>query len=210
MIRIGPLKSVLASSCFVLILMTFGCTQRMSSGSSYLLDATRPGEPAPSRGDAVLEVRRFSADAEFASSGLVYRTGEFTYETDAYHQFLISPAAMITERTRNWLSLSGLFDEVLVPGSRLEPAYTLEGNIIALYGDLRDPAAPAAVMELRCFLVADQDPALAVVFARNYRSVKPLQTDSTEGLVGALNACLTEILTNLEKGLAQSLPDLPR
>ncbi len=210
MIRIGLLKFVLASSCVVLTLMTLGCSQSMSSGSSYLLNATRPSEPALTRGNAILEIRRFSTDAEFANSGLVYRTGEFTYETDFYHEFLISPALMITERTRNWLSLSGLFDQVLVAGSRLEPTYTLEGNIVALYGDLRDAAAPVAVMELRCFLIADKDPAQAVIFARNYKSVKPLQADSTEALVEALDACLVEILTNLEKGLAPSVLSVPR
>jgi hypothetical protein len=210
MIRTGLTKFLPAASGVALTLMVLGCAQSAPRGSSYVLSATRQGEPALARGAAILEVRRFSIDAEFATRGLVYRTGEFEFETDSYHEFLISPALMITERTRNWLSRSGLFDQVLVPGSRVEPTHTLEGDIVALYGDLRDPAAPVAVMELRCFLVADEKSAQNGVFARNYKSVKPLQVDSTDGLLEAFDACLVEILTDLEKGLAQSVVSVPR
>ena len=204
--RLG--KSLSVSSCAVLMLMALGCAQSTPNGSDYLLSATRPGGPAPAGSKAILEVRRFSIDAEFANRGLVYRTGDFQFEGDAYREFLIAPAQMITQGTRDWLSRSGLFDQVLVPGSRFQPTHTLEGNILALYGDLRDAAAPAAVMELRCFLIADEDAAPRVLLARNYTSVKPLQADSAEGLVEALDACLVEILTNLERDLAQSVMEV--
>lgn len=204
MIRMGLTKSALAAGGAVLALMAFGCAQPASNGSDYVLEAARPGEPRAAGRGAILEVRRFSIDAEFANRGLVYRVGDFEFEMDAYREFLISPAQMITERTRDWLSLSGLFDQVLVPGSRLEPTLTLEGNILALYGDLRDAAAPTAVMEMRCFLIADADAPQRVLFARHYRSVKPLQADTAESLVETLNACLVEILTNLEADLARS------
>jgi cholesterol transport system auxiliary component len=210
MIRTGLTKFLPAASGVVLMLMVLGCAQSAPRGSSYVLSATRQGEPALARGAAILEVRRFSIDAEFATRGLVYRTDEFKFETDFYHEFLISPALMITEKTRDWLSRAGLFDQVLVPGSRLEPTYTLDGNIVALYGDLRDPAAPMAVMELRCFLVADEESAQTVVFAHDYKSTKPLESNSADALVTAFDACLVEILTNLEKGLEPSITNVAR
>ncbi|MBN1360862.1 MAG: membrane integrity-associated transporter subunit PqiC [Sedimentisphaerales bacterium] len=184
-------------------LLVLGCAQPAPSGSDYLLAAVRRGAPATASGEAILEVRRFSIDAEFANRGLVYRTGDFKYETDAYREFLISPAQMLTERTRDWLSRSGLFEQVVVPGSRLQATHTLEGNVLALYGDLRDASARAAVMELRCFLLADEGAPQRVLLARDYKSVKPLQADSAEALVEALDECLVEILTNLENDLGQ-------
>ncbi len=202
MTHTGLGKSLSISSCAVLLLMALGCAQSTPNGSDYLLAATRPGPPAPVGGKAILEVRRFSVDAEFANRGLVYRTDDFKFEVDAYREFLIAPAQMMTERTRDWLSLSGLFDHVLVPGSRLRPTYTLEGNILALYGDLRDASAPAAVMELRCFLIADEDGSARVLYGRTYKAVRPLQAKTAESLVEGLDACLVEILTNLEKDLA--------
>lgn len=198
----GSWKLLPMSSGIVVMLMTFGCAQRASNGSDYVLAATRQANPAATGGAAILEVRRFSVDAEFARRGFVYRTGEFKFEVDAYREFLIAPAQMITEKTRDWLSLSGLFDHVLLPGSRLQPTHVLEGNVLALYGDLRDATAPSAVMELRCFLIADEDATPRILFARNYKSVKPLRTNRAEDLVEALDACLVEVLTNLEKDLA--------
>jgi hypothetical protein len=205
MIRMSRTNTMSALTCSVLLLAAFGCAQNAPNGSDYLLTATRPGAAVVARGDGVLEVRRFSIDAEFAHRGLVYRTGDYTFERDAYREFLVSPAQMITERTRNWLSLSGLFDQVLVPGSRLRPTLTLEGNVVALYADVRQAEAPTAVVELRCFVIADEGSSQQVVFARNYRSVKPLPADTTEGLIETLDACLAEILTNLETGLAETL-----
>lgn len=207
MIRTWFTKPAPALACAVLIFAGFGCTQNGPNGTDYLINAARPGAPAPAGTSAILEVRRFSVDAEFASRGLVYRTDEFEFDTDAYRRFLIPPAQMITERTRNWLSLAGLFDQVLVPGSRLRPTHVLEGNVLALYGDLRDPDAPVAVLEMRCFLITESAPGPRIVLARNYGSVKPILSSSAEGLVAALDACLAEILANLETHLADALAE---
>ncbi len=202
MIRRGLTRTMSSWSSIVLILAAFGCAQRAPNGSHYVLVAARQASGAPAAGKAVLEVRRFSIDAEFAGRGLVYRTGDLKFESDAYRQFLIAPAQMITERMRNWLSVSGLFEQVLVPGSRIQPSHTLEGNVLALYGDLRDPDAPQALLELRCFLLATQDPAQRVVFARDYRCAKALQDKTADDLVEALDTCLVDILTRLERDIA--------
>lgn len=203
MIRMGPTKFAAGLCCTMLMVMALGCARSAPNRVNYLLAASRQGPPVPAVGEGVLDVRRFSIDAEFAGRGLVYRTGEYTFERDAYREFLVSPAQMITGRVRDWLSLSGLFEQVLAPGSRILPTHTLEGNVLALYADLRDADAPAAVLELRCFLIAGEGGSEKVVFARNYKSVKPLESDTAEALVAAFDACLIEILTNLERGLAQ-------
>lgn len=210
MIRMGPTKFAAGLCCTLLMVMALGCARSAPSRVSYLLAASRQGPPAPTVGQGILEVRRFSIDAEFAGRGLVYRTDEYTFERDAYREFLVSPAQMITGRVSAWLSLSGLFEQVLVPGSRVLPTHTLEGNILALYADLRDADAPTAVLELRCFLIAGNDGPEKVLFARNYRSVKPLERNTAEALVAAFDACLIEILTNLERGLAEAVPEIYR
>ena len=134
----------------VMLLALVGCRPAAYDGRFYVLEAKRAQESSPMRSEVALEVRRFGVDAVFAEKPLVYRTGPLSYEPDYYNEFLVSPAVMVTDRTRNWLADSGLVTQVLVPGSRIEPTHTLEGHITEMYGDLRDPAEPAAV--LRQFL----------------------------------------------------------
>lgn len=174
--------------------------------TQYVLDPSRPGEPVAAAQDAVLEVRRFTIDSAFNDKGLVYRATDLQYETDFYHEFLVSPAAMIREATRNWFTQSGLFARVADPGSYVEPAFALEANVTALYGDLRDENNPQAVVELRAFLLKIQgsrDP--VVVHSETYSATDPLQTQDPDGLVAAFNRCLQAILTDLEADLAAKL-----
>ena len=196
------------SMCLIWIALAVtlsGCVRTSVDKRYYLLEAVRPGEPAAAQSDTVLEVRRFTIDAAFADAGLVYRRDELVYESDFYHEFLVSPAVMVTEKTRFWLARSGVFERVLAPGSLLQPTHTLEGNITMLYGDLSDASAPRAVMELHCFLLASEDVDQTVVSGKVYGASNPLEARTADALVKALDRCLTQILERLEADLKQSL-----
>jgi uncharacterized lipoprotein YmbA len=189
-----------------LTLAFVGCAVTSSYEKKYyILEAAREGPPGTVRTNATLRVRRFNVDVAFAGKGLVYRVGEFRYETDFYHEFLVSPGVMIAERTRDWLADSGLFARVLPVGSPLEPAYALEANVTAMYGDFTNKSAPAAVMEIRFFLLSSRDAGQSVVFAQTYRAAAPLPARTADALVGALSKDLAEILTRLEADLEKVL-----
>ena len=185
-----------------------GCGGRKAYDKhNYLLNATRQAEPVARQKDVILEVRNFTIDTAFSGKGLVYRTGELKYETDFYHEFLISPRSMITEKTRNWLAASGLCQRVLDPGSQIDPTHMIEGNITALYGDFRDEASPKAVMEIRMFLLetrAGEEP-LSILGA-TYKSSADLESSGPDGLVNAFDKCLEQVLKTLEKDLSEKLP----
>jgi cholesterol transport system auxiliary component len=187
-----------------------GCAPSRLETNYYVLAAVRQGEPAQGSGDVSLEVRRFSVDATFANKSLVYRLDEFRYETDYYHEFLIVPGVMLTEKTREWLADSGLFDRVLPTGSRLEPTYTLEGNVTALYGDFRNRSAPVAVLEIRLFLLGHRGGGETVVWTETYRTATGVPTRTADAVVGALNQGLVEILARLEADLEKALRSAPR
>lgn len=181
-----------------------GCARPVSANSRfYMLQTSRPAAQAVREGKAVLAVPRFTIDAAYANRGLVYRLDEHRYESDAYNEFLISPTVMITERTRDWLTQSGLFAQVLGSGSGAEPTHRIEANIAALYGDFRDKRAPKAVMEIRFFLLRIEggaDP--VIVMAKSYAATADVATAGPEGLVAGLDRCLQTILTELEKDVA--------
>ncbi|UCF14387.1 MAG: membrane integrity-associated transporter subunit PqiC [Phycisphaerales bacterium] len=200
------MKSLIFLSLVASTMLITGCGAKSYEKQQFLLDARRaPATTADSQKN-VVEVRRFTIDPAFSAKGLTYRKGEFEYESDFYNEFLITPDAMITEKVRNWLSLSGLAQRVLNPGSYVDPDYVLEGNVIALYGDFRTGSAPKAVMEIRVFLLEMKTGAeAAIVFGKTYGSSVGVESEGPEGLVEALNRCLVEILSDLEKDLAERL-----
>jgi hypothetical protein len=150
-------------------------------------------------------VRSFSIASAFAGRGFVYRKSEHLYESDFYNQFLISPAIIVTEKARLWLCRSGIFERIYVPGSQLDSTHLLEANIIALYADVRDKSSPLAVMELRTFLIDNDSTPESVVHSEIYKASIPLESDTPEAFVEALDKCLAEILTSLEKDLRKEL-----
>jgi cholesterol transport system auxiliary component len=196
-----------SSSCLLAAaLIAGGCTNGSSRNEQhFILEAVRQGSPVRPVTDGSLEVHRFSVDTAFVTKNLVYRLGEFKYEADYYRQFLISPGTMITEKTRDWLADSGLFNSVLPVGSRIVPSYTLEGNVIALYGDFTDEAAPTAVMEIRLFLLENSEGRERVIFSKTYRTATDVPSRATDDFVDALNRSLMEIMTRLEADLPKAL-----
>ncbi len=203
---IGRRYKLYVYSIFIVTsIMLTGCGRMSYSKRTYILDAARQPEPGQAKSHVILDVRRFTIDSVFAGKGFVYRRGEHEYESDFYNQFLISPAVMVSEKTRHWLCRSGICGRVLVPGSRIESTHTLEANITALYADVRDKSSPRAVMELRAFLIANNPAAESVLLGKTYRASCPLQSNTPEALVEALDKCLAEILTSLEKDLKKEL-----
>jgi len=194
-------------SSLLVALALAGCRQPLAENKTqYILEPSRTAEPAMTSEDRILEVRRFTIDSAFAGKNLVYRIGELEYETDFYHEFLISPAAMMREATRNWLIQSQRFLRVVDPGAYTEPALALEANITALYGDMRDKTVPKAVMEVRVFLLnvqGVQDP--EIVYGKTYSTAQELKQPGADGLITAFNGCLETILAELERDLTAKL-----
>jgi len=170
---------------------------------NFVLETSRNSPQQKTSKDVILDVKNFSIDVAFSSKSLVYRKGQSEYETDFYNQFLIRPDDMITEKTRGWLSESGLFKLVLEPGSYTEATHMLEGNIIALYGNFSEESSPKATTKIRFFLVKMSDK--SVVFTNTYGAVSEFKDRTAESLIEALGVCLTNILSDLEKDLQKQL-----
>ncbi len=194
-------------SLVISALIIAGCGRKSYEKQHYILDTQRTRLAVTGNRSSVVEVRRYTVASAFSSKSLIYRTGEFKYESDFYNEFLVDPSAMITEKTRNWLSESGLFRRVLDPGSEVDPSHVIQGDIIALYGDFQVKSAPKAVMEARIFLSETKTPSESgIVFGKTYKSSVGLDTREPEDLVAAFDRCLVEILTSLEQDLAEELP----
>jgi len=168
----------------------------------YVLDVKQESPTAPPEDGPVIQVRFFKRSPGFAKSEFVYRTGETTYESDFYNSFYSLPSNQIRTQMVRWLKDSGHVRTVIDPASRYRPTHVVEGNVVELYGDFRDEAAPRAVIEID-FLVLDirsSEPRIA--FSNSYREEVPIPGPSASALVKGWEEGLKTILTSFDEDIA--------
>ena len=179
-----------------------GCSDRnLFNKRHFVLDVNRSGESLSDEAEVILEVRRLTIDSRFDTKDLVYRKGEFEYEADFHNEYLVAPEVMITDQVRRWLAMTGLFKKVLEPGSLLEPTHTMEGTVTALYADFTSESTPTAVMEIDFFVIMHGPSEDKLVYSQSYKTSKPIESRSADGVVEGMNQCLEEILGDLEAGI---------
>ncbi len=166
----------------------------------FVIEAAHPN-PSAGAGNAILRVQTLDISETFSSKGLVSRVSDVSYESDYYAEFFTPPATMITESLASWLQDSGDYREVIGAASRLAPDWVLEGTVDALYGDLRAPDAPKAVLSFQVRLVDDRGPRSQVVFSKKYAATQSVASASPAALVRGWNQALATVLTEIERDL---------
>jgi len=163
----------------------------------FVLDLAR-NTPAQSRnGSGVLQIASAAVSPRYADRNFIYRRSDTRFESDFYNQFLVAPAALITEEVRRELASVGIFQFVVGSASPLRPTHTLETRVNILYGDFRDLAAPQAVIEMEFFLTQETSPNSGIVFHKAYQRIVPVQERTPEALVRGWNQALEAILRSL-------------
>ena len=189
------------------LLAVSGCVDLKASYPDrrfYTLEASRTGVVRSPAAGTVLRVRRFTASKICDGSELVTRTGDSTYETDFYNVFFVPPAMQAGEQTQRWISGAGLFGSVVGTGSSLPETHILEGNLVALHGDITHGDLWVAVIELQFMLVKVASDPPAVQLQKSYRQAVPVSTAEPAEMVKGWTEGLTKILTALEEDLANA------
>ncbi len=175
----------------------------------FVLDVERTAPPH-TRHEGTLCVRMFRVAEPFATDQLVYRVSKTLFEIDYHKQFVTPPEAMLTAEIRQWMAAAGLFAHVVDPSSRAEITHTLEGRVVAMYGDYVVADAPHAVLEMQLVLVRETRGRNPVVFDRTYKARTPISGNEADHLIAAMNDALRKILTDFETELDQEWDRLQR
>ncbi len=171
--------------------------------TSYLLTATREPPPAATPKPVAVKLRPLRAAPLFERKEFVYRFDSERVVSDFYNEFADAPESMATAALTGWLRSARLFATVVEPGVPVDAPYALDGSIVTLYGDLRNPAKPAAIMAIQFYLLRSANrngPEL--VFERMLQSRVDVPAATPEAIARGFSQALAEILAQLERELA--------
>jgi cholesterol transport system auxiliary component len=156
---------------------------------------------------STLNVNRFTISPTSEGREFIYRTTDLEYKTDFYNQFFRPPDNIMTEAVRQWLNQTGLFEDVLTPVSQAIANYTVEGNIIELYGDYRNQTSANSVLTIQFFFLntSVDTPDPTILLSKTYSSVQPIGTASPQSLMNGWNKALEEILNEFLGDLSYHL-----
>jgi cholesterol transport system auxiliary component len=201
-VSMGALGFTLLAASFLL----FGCVsiERSYPDKRYfVLDISLKESPQDPADTGILQMASARVSPRYADRNFVYRRSDTRFESDFYNQFLISPAALVTEELRRELSQAGLFKFVVGSANPLAPTHTMETMVNTLYGDFRDLKAPKAVIEMEFFLTQEASPS-GIVFHKLYQRIVPVQERNPEALVRGWNQGLESISGSLVSDLKAS------
>jgi cholesterol transport system auxiliary component len=188
------------SASFLLCLFFSGCVSLDRSYPDkhyFVLEVNRDGKPSDQTANGILEVSDIRISPRYEGPSFVYRISEVSYESDFYNQFLIAPAALLTEEVRRGLAQSRTFEYVVNSSSQLQATHRLDGIVNALYGDFRNIAASRAVLEIEFFLSKQLPTGTEIVMNKRYSKAVPLSGRSPDALVKGWDEALDGILTSL-------------
>lgn len=189
---IAILLTVLLAGCFGAL------RQDPEPKSYYVLEVRQPEQPLSKpilKG--TLLVRDIRVAPPFNTRSLTYRFGPSEYSSDYYHLYLAQPGDLASQQVRAWLSRTGLFQHVALPGSNLNADFTLEGLLTELYGDFRDDKDAKAVVTAQFFLLDERGAGHEIILSRSYRREAQLSERTPDGLLEAMNRAFSDVLLAL-------------
>ncbi len=202
------LRRGIAAAAVASLAMAAGCslTREAPVKGTYVLDPPIPPAVAKPQPGA-LRIGTVTVGAPFRGRGFVFRESDLKYETDYYHEFLVTPAANIGESTARALAGAKVFAAVAPAGVIADSDWVLDAFVDALYGDARKLDQPAAVLTITYFLRRADSDAAVPVWSRTYERRVAFKAGSTGAYLSALNTALGDILAELTRDLsAVSLP----
>lgn len=171
---------------------------------TYLLQPSLPATATAAPHPGSLRIGVVRVAAPYRGRDFVFRTDALRFESNYYFQFLVDPATMVTDGTARALEAARPFAQVVGPGSGVDADWHLDGFVSALYADVRDPAQPAAELDVTWYLTSADGDMHAPTWTREYRERTPMRDTTPQAYVAALNAGFEAIVSELAIDLARA------
>jgi cholesterol transport system auxiliary component len=203
-----PRTSFLTSLVLAVLVVALvaGCaavTRPAPVRQTFLLEPKLPPASAQSQ-PAALRVGVVNVAAPYRGKAFVYRLGDLRFETDFYVEFLVPPAAMLTEQTARALASAKPFARIAGPGAAADAEWVLDGFADALYADTRNSGKPAAELSITYYLTPAGGTEQTPVWTHAYRRHAAMRDGSPVAYADALNVAFGEIVAELAQDLARA------
>jgi ABC-type uncharacterized transport system auxiliary subunit len=205
--RLSRALAVVAMALVTAAMVACSLSRESVAKRTFLLEPTPPPMASMQKLTS-LRVGLVNVAAPYRGKAFVYRQSELKYEADFYSEFFVSPAAMLSEATARALSAANVFRRTVPPGASDPADYVLDGFASELYGDMRDPAKPAAAVAITFYLSPSNALSPNVVWTREYRQRAPAAEATPDAFAKAWNVALSAILADLARDLAAA--ELPK
>ena len=174
---------------------------------TYLLEAPRALEMAAPSIEGTLRVDVFGTAPAFAGKPMVYRFDEHRYDADFYNEWFVVPRDLVSQRVFEWMQNARVYSTTLpVNGEGPRSALVLSGLVTEMYGDLRAPSQPVAVLAIQFYITQQGREANNVLLAQQLRQVVPVPDASAGALADGLSTALLNILTEFERQVRAAAP----
>jgi cholesterol transport system auxiliary component len=197
------------------ILWTFaftfsGCVSRPALNvQTFAFTASTLPSRIGSSNSAILEIRTLQVTPPFNGRSLIYRTGESDYQCDPYAEFLAPPAEGLPGPVSEMLRGDGF--NVVQPGSAVRPDIIAEISITQLYGDIREPESPYAVLVMEVtFLDATNGLPGKLLFQKNYSGRVGMSSTTPAALMAGWTQALERIMAEATYDLRAAKEPLQR
>jgi cholesterol transport system auxiliary component len=199
-------RGMAKAGCILLLLSAFalgGCLSKSPmDAQTFAFSAPVLPVTGETAGGRVLGIKTLQVASPFDGRSFVYRTGEFSYERDAYAEFLGLPAEVLVAPVTELLRGDGCFSAVVKMGSAAKPDALIEININELYGDIRKPGNPSAVLAMQVILMDAKNGLTGkVILQRDYSRRIPMKSTAPAALMAAWNQALVEIFADVASDL---------
>lgn len=203
------MRRLLAAALLAAAALAAGCslTRPAPVKQAFLLEAQRPLESAAPAIDGTLRVGVFAAAPAFAGKPMVYRFDEHRYDADFYNEWFVAPRDLISQRVFEWMQNARVYGSTLLAtGEGPRPGLLLSGLVTEMYGDLRAPSQPAAVLAIQFYITQQGREGSTVLMAQQLRQVVPMADASAAALATGLSTALANLLTEFERQVRAAAP----
>jgi uncharacterized lipoprotein YmbA len=201
--------SYLVGAFLVCALSACAPTKPSADTTTWLIAPKRLGEARKPNTDFWLKMGAVSVNGPFDSKSMVYRLSDQRYEKDFYSGYVSTPAEMIGNATRQWISDANIFRATLNQSNTFCPYYTLQASVTEFYGDYRSQGEAVVSMEFYLTMLSSgsQNP---ILMTNRYTQRVPLKDNRPESLANGLQQAMAGILQRYENDLYAGTKNLPR